>query len=66
MILFAKLHHPFVSQVDIVLACTVLHNYIVVTNLIHNKVLNEKVNIVEEQGKTMDEDDDLLSLSKIQ
>ena len=57
-ILSAKPHHPFVSQVDIMLTYTVLHNYIVATNLMHDKFLNKEVNIVDEQGETMDDDDE--------
>ena len=57
-ILFAKSHHSFVSQVDIVLACTVLHNYIVATDLIHDKFLNEEENIVKEQYEPTDEDNE--------
>jgi len=44
--------------VEVVIACTVLYNYIFATNLIHDNILYEKVNIVEEQGETMDEDDE--------
>jgi len=34
-ILSSKPHHPFITQVDIILAYTVLHNFIVVTDPIH-------------------------------
>jgi len=57
-ILSAKPHHPFPSQVDIVLACTVLHNYIAITDPIHDKFLNEEVDIMEEECEVMNEDDD--------
>ena len=43
---------------DILLAYTILHNYIAIIDPIHDKFLNEKVNIVEEQCETKNEDDE--------
>ena len=56
-ILSTKPHHPFFSQVDIVVAYYILHNYIIVTDPIHNR-LKEEVLLVEEQGDIMNDDDD--------
>ena len=57
-ILSSKPYHLFLSQVDIIFTCCVLHNYIIVTDPIHDRFLNEEVPLVEEQGDIMNEDDD--------
>ena len=49
-ILSFKPHHLVV--------CTVLHNFVVVTDLVHDKFLNEEFPIVEEQGDIINDDDE--------
>ncbi|XP_020273476.1 uncharacterized protein LOC109848413 isoform X2 [Asparagus officinalis] len=56
-ILSARPNYPLPSQVDIVLACTVLHNYIAIADPV-DKYLNEEMGIIHEEGDIMDEDDD--------
>ncbi|XP_020254016.1 uncharacterized protein LOC109831086 [Asparagus officinalis] len=46
-ILTAKPHYPFKTQVDIVLACTVLHNYIAIVDP-DDDLLNENIDICED------------------
>ncbi|XP_020263598.1 uncharacterized protein LOC109839529 [Asparagus officinalis] len=48
-ILTAKPHYPFPTQVDIVLACTVLHNYIATVDP-EDELLNETNDIEEEDA----------------
>jgi len=57
-ILSAKPYYPFPTQVDIVLACTVLHNYIDVTDPIHDEFSQEEIDVGDEPGDTMNEDGD--------
>ncbi|XP_020272430.1 uncharacterized protein LOC109847609 [Asparagus officinalis] len=49
-ILTSKPHYPFPAQVDIVLACTVLHNYIATVDP-EDELLNETTDIEEEDGE---------------
>ena len=56
-ILLVKPHHPFPTQVEIVLACTVLHNYISIVDP-YDKFLHEEVILSEKHGDTVDENDD--------
>ena len=55
-ILAAKPHYPFHTQVDTVLACTVLHNYIQIADPFDPELL-EEVEIEEEDGDMMNEND---------
>ena len=58
-ILSMKPRHPFLSQVGIVLSCTVLLNYISVVNAC-DKFLNKEVIIPKEHGGFIDDDDDII------
>ena len=55
-ILAAKPNYPFPTQVDIVLACTVLHNFIALEDP-DDDILNENVEIDEDTGEETNEDD---------
>ncbi|XP_020259765.1 uncharacterized protein LOC109836312 [Asparagus officinalis] len=55
-ILTAKPNYPFPTQVDIVLACTVLHNFIALEDP-DDDILNENVKIDEDTGEETNEDD---------
>ncbi|XP_020270011.1 uncharacterized protein LOC109845200 [Asparagus officinalis] len=55
-ILSAKPNYPFPTQVDIVLACTILHNFIAIEDP-QDDILNENVLIDEENDDVTNEDD---------
>ncbi|XP_020263332.1 uncharacterized protein LOC109839313 [Asparagus officinalis] len=55
-ILTAKPHYPFRAQVDIVLACAVLHNYIAMVDP-DDDIFNETVEIEDDEGEVANEDD---------
>ncbi|XP_020271005.1 uncharacterized protein LOC109846194 [Asparagus officinalis] len=54
-ILTAKPNYPFPTQVDIVLACTILHNFIAIEDP-QDDILNENVLIDEENDDMTNED----------
>ncbi|XP_020253927.1 uncharacterized protein LOC109830992 [Asparagus officinalis] len=54
-ILMAKPNYPFPTQVDIVLACTILHNFIAIEDP-QDDILNENVLIDEENDDMTNED----------
>jgi len=58
-VLSVKPHHPFPSPVNIVLACTVLHNYISIVDP-YSKFINEKVILQEEHGDIIYVDDNTI------
>ncbi|XP_020242829.1 uncharacterized protein LOC109846257 [Asparagus officinalis] len=55
-ILAGKPNYPFPTQVDIVLACTVLHNFIALEDP-DDDILNENVEIDEDTGEETNEDE---------
>ncbi|XP_020243256.1 uncharacterized protein LOC109821479 [Asparagus officinalis] len=55
-ILTVKPHYPFRAQVDIVLACAVLHNYIAMVDP-DDDIFNETVEIEDDEGTVANEDD---------
>ncbi|XP_020266335.1 uncharacterized protein LOC109841808 [Asparagus officinalis] len=56
-ILTAKPHYPFPTQVDIVLACYILHNHIATVDP-GDDLLNEDIHIEDDDGEIDDEGDD--------
>ncbi|XP_020243356.1 uncharacterized protein LOC109821591 [Asparagus officinalis] len=62
-ILTAKPHYPFPAQVDIVLACTVLHNYIVTVGP-NDDLLNGTIDIKEDDAEErIDEENDVIDFT---
>ncbi|XP_020259168.1 uncharacterized protein LOC109835607 [Asparagus officinalis] len=55
-ILSAKPNYPFPTQVDIVLACTVLNNFIAIEDP-DDDILNENIDIDEDNGEVTNDDD---------
>ncbi|XP_020260989.1 uncharacterized protein LOC109837243 [Asparagus officinalis] len=55
-IISAKPNYPFPTQVDIVLACTVLHNFIAIEDP-DDDILNKNVEIDEDNREVTNEDD---------
>ncbi|XP_020263684.1 uncharacterized protein LOC109839604 [Asparagus officinalis] len=62
-ILSAKPHHPFPSQVNIVIACTILHNYIAIIDP-NDKFLNEFMHVNEEDGDILNEDAPIIDFTQ--
>ncbi|XP_020266346.1 uncharacterized protein LOC109841820 [Asparagus officinalis] len=56
-ILTAKPHYPFPTQVDIVLACAILHNYIAIVDL-GDDLLNEDITIDDDDVEIATEGED--------
>ena len=52
----AKQNYLFPTQVDIVLACTILHNFIALEDPVDD-IFNENVEIDEDTGEETNEDD---------
>lgn len=55
-ILSAKPHYPFRTQVDIVLACTVLHNFIATVDP-NDDFLNQDIAPEDDEGEVANEDE---------
>ncbi|XP_020269349.1 uncharacterized protein LOC109844645 [Asparagus officinalis] len=65
-ILTSKPHYPFKTQVDIVLACTVLHNYIATVDP-DDDLLNEDIDICEDDTESgINEDDNVIDFLQSQ
>ncbi|XP_020266237.1 uncharacterized protein LOC109841701 [Asparagus officinalis] len=65
-ILTVKPYYPFPTQVDIVLACTVLHNYIATVDP-NDDLLNANMNINEDDGEErIEEDNDIVDFTQNQ
>ncbi|XP_020262484.1 uncharacterized protein LOC109838448 [Asparagus officinalis] len=65
-ILATKPNYPFETQVDIVLTCTVLHNYIATVDP-NDDILNEPTQIEEEASEMENEEEDnILDFSQTQ
>ncbi|XP_020254295.1 uncharacterized protein LOC109831377 [Asparagus officinalis] len=56
-LLTAKPHYPFPTQVDVVLACTILHNYITIVDP-GDDLLNEDITIDDDDGEIANEGED--------
>ncbi|XP_020258814.1 uncharacterized protein LOC109835240 [Asparagus officinalis] len=65
-ILTAKPHYPFRAQVDIVLACAVLHNYIAMVDP-DDDIFNETVEIEDDEGDVaMEDENNIIDFSQPQ
>ncbi|XP_020262544.1 uncharacterized protein LOC109838521 [Asparagus officinalis] len=62
-ILTAKPHYPFPAQVKIILACTVLHNYIVTVDP-NDDLLNKDINIEDDDREERIEEDNDIGCNK--